>query len=151
MFRMNWMSAAAFAVIVSTSPLLAQTPAQTPTPTAPAQPPAAPPQTQTPASAPTPTVTPAPAATPTTTPATATSQMPSSNPSPQTPATGGSTSAPLVDSPHGTAIALLDRVQTVLDKAVDGKGDQISLDRGLVDEMRAELTQVKLTLQAEKR
>jgi hypothetical protein len=72
-------------------------------------------------------------------------------PPPQTGASGGSTSTPLVDSPHGTAIALLDRVQKILDTAVDGKGDQVTLERGMVDEMRAELTQVKLTLQAEKR
>jgi hypothetical protein len=153
MLMKNRVSTAAFAVVISASSLLAQTPAQTPvqpptTATAPAPTTPATPQTQTPAPA-TPSVTPA--QTPGTTPATGTSQMPSSTASPQTGASGGLTPAPLVDSPHGTAIALLDRVQKVLDKAVDGKGDQVTLERGMVDEMRAELTQIKLTLQAEKR
>ena len=77
---------------------------------------------------------------------------PPRSPSPNSGAqTAGGTATPVVDSPHGTAIALLDRIQTVLDKAVNGKGDQITLSRGLADEIRAELAQVKLTLQAEKR
>ena len=45
---------------------------------------------------------------------------------------------------------LLDRIQAVLDKAVDGKGDQVSLDRGLLDEIRAEVTQVRITIQGTK-
>jgi len=55
------------------------------------------------------------------------------------------------DSERGAAVQLLDRIQAVLDKAVDGKGgDQVSLDRGLLDEIRAEVTQVKITMQGAK-
>jgi hypothetical protein len=75
--------------------------------------------------------------------------MPASTQPGQAPAVG--TTPLLSESPHGTAILLLDRIQQVLDKAVDGKSEQVSLDRGLLDEVRAEITQVKLTLQSEKR
>ena len=46
---------------------------------------------------------------------------------------------------------MLDRVQQVLDRAVDGKSGNVSVDRGLLDELRAEIMQVKMTLQGEKR
>ncbi len=54
------------------------------------------------------------------------------------------------DSDLTTAVQLLDRIQKVLDKAVDGKSEDVSLDRGLLDEIRAEVTQVKLTMQGAK-
>jgi len=57
----------------------------------------------------------------------------------------------LADTEHGTSILMLDRVQQILDKASDGKGSSVTIDRGLVDEIRAELAQVKASLQAEKR
>jgi hypothetical protein len=56
----------------------------------------------------------------------------------------------LSDSERDSAVQLLDRIQAVLDKAVDGKGDQVSLDRGLVDEIRAEVTQVTITMRGSK-
>ena len=76
----------------------------------------------------------------------------------QTPVAAPAMTAPPAQSPagdtdHGTAIVLLDRIQKVLDTAVDEKKSKdgpISIDRGLIDEMRAEVTQVKLTLQGEK-
>jgi hypothetical protein len=97
-------------------------------------------QAQTPMPVQPPTIaqpTPTPVAMPTTT-------------SPQPP----SAQAPATDTDHGTVIALLDRIQKVLDTAVDdqkAKGGSVSIDRGLIDEMRAEVTQVKVTLQGEKK
>jgi hypothetical protein len=61
----------------------------------------------------------------------------------------GST-APIGDSDRGAALLLLDRVQKVLDKAADEQTEKVSIDRGLVDEMRAEITHVKMTLQRQK-
>jgi hypothetical protein len=93
---------------------------------------------QTPAPAP----APPPDAAPTQTPA-----MPAVQPPP----------APLTPAPmepdHTSEIALLDRIQKVLDTAVDeqrAKGPSISIDRGLVDELRAEVTQVRMSLQGER-
>lgn len=57
---------------------------------------------------------------------------------------------PLADSDRGTAVLLLDRIQRVLDKAADEQHGEVTLDRGLIDEMRAELVQVKMTLQRPK-
>jgi hypothetical protein len=61
------------------------------------------------------------------------------------------TPAPLSDSDLGSSILLLERVQKVLDQAVDGKAGQMSIDRSLLDEVRAEITQVKASLQGSKR
>jgi hypothetical protein len=128
----------------------AQPPAtpQTPTPTQAQQP--ATPQTpvtgqtgQTPA-----TMTPQ-------TPQTQTPQTPQT--STQTPATvnpapvGTTGSGSIADTDHGTAILLLERALSVLDKSANSKAGDVTLDRGLLDEVRAELTQVKATLQAEKK
>ena len=66
--------------------------------------------------------------------------------SPAQPQTDGST-APSADTDHGTAMLLLDRIQKVLDKAADEQTGEVNIDRGLVDEMRAELVQVRMTLQ----
>jgi hypothetical protein len=95
------------------------------------------------------------AQTPTPVPAPATTQPMTQT---QTPVTAPAMTAPSAqssagDTDHGTAIVLLDRIQKVLDTAVDEKKSKdgpISIDRGLIDEMRAELTQVKMTLQGEK-
>jgi hypothetical protein len=62
----------------------------------------------------------------------------------------GSAQPSIADSERGSAVLLLDRIQRVLDDAVDGMSDQVKIDRGLIDEMRAELTQVKMTLQRQK-
>jgi hypothetical protein len=93
---------------------------------------------QTPAPAP----APAPAVAPAQTPAMPAVQPPSAAAMP----------APM-EPDHTSEIALLDRIQKVLDAAVDeqrAKGPTISIDRGLVDELRAEVTQVRMSLQGEK-
>jgi hypothetical protein len=55
--------------------------------------------------------------------------------------------SPVSDSERGTAVLLLERIQQVLDKAVAGKSEEeVTLDRGLLDEIRAEVAQVKLTM-----
>ena len=153
--------AAVIVLVCSATPLMAQTqsaaPAQTPAPTQTpgVQTPAAP-TVQAPTAS-TPTV-PAPTAQ---TPAVMQTQTPTGVPaagSPQTPATGSAVpmtsatqppSPPVADNDHGTAIVLLDRIQKLLDDAV-AKGGPITLERGLVDEMRAEVTQVKMSLQGER-
>ena len=59
----------------------------------------------------------------------------------------------LMEPDHANELALLDRIQKVLDTAVDeqrAKGPTISIDRGLVDELRANVTQIRLSLQAER-
>jgi hypothetical protein len=131
-----------------------QTQAQTPAPTS-AQP-QAPAQTQPPTTAqpqtpaqtqPTTTAQPMPPVQPQ--PATTAQPM---TPQPATPMPVGTTgTSPVVDKDHGTEILLLDRVQKVLDKAADdAKGSAVTIDRGLLDELRAEVTQVKTSLQGQK-
>lgn len=136
MFRMKLMAAGIVAIVGWATPLPAQTqPAAPPQPAVTQPTPQIPPdaQPQTPAAMAQPPARPA---------------VP---PATVAPLQSPTVTAPLSESPHGTAILLLDRIQQVLDKAVDGKSEQISLDRGLLDEVRAEITQVKLTLQSEKR
>ena len=72
---------------------------------------------------------------------------------------------PVADSDHSMAIALLDRALKVLDTTVngkdgnggngkdskDGKVGNVTIDRALLDEVRAELTQVKSTLESAKK
>lgn len=66
-------------------------------------------------------------------------------------AVGTTGTSSVADTEHGTEILLLDRVQKVLDKAAaDAKGGQVTIDRGLLDELRAEVTQVKTSLQGRK-
>jgi len=135
---------AVIALVCSATPLLAQTqppaPVQTPAPT------------QTPAvqapTAPTPTAQ-TPAAQ---TPAVVQTQTPTGVPATGSATTTTSTTpqpSPVTDTDHGTAIVLLDRIQKLLDAAA-AKGGPITIERGLVDEMRAEVTQVKLSLQGER-
>ena len=83
---------------------------------------------------------------------------------------GGAQEAPRpisTDTDHGTALMLLDRIATVLDAAVKGKGSssdvvgttgsddagtlKVVIDRSALDEMRAELAQIRLLLQNEKK
>jgi hypothetical protein len=118
------MSAAVLACCL-TAPLAAQTQ------------PAAPSQTQTQMST-QPPATPAPGTQAPTivTPATA----------PDTPV-GTTGTKSVADTEHGTSILLLDRVQKVLDKA-ETKDGQAVLERGLLDEIRAEIAQVKASLEA---
>ena len=130
---------AMFAAVCIAAPLCAQTPAPTagqpvstpaqvqPTPTAP--------QTQ-------PMPSPMPAQTPP-----VTSRTPDTTTQPP----AAITSNTAADSPHGNALVLLEHIQKVLDTAVDGKPGQVSIDRGMLDEVRAELSQVRSSLKAEKR
>lgn len=93
--------------------------------------------------------TPAPVSAPATTQPMTQTQTPVTTP----PMTAPPAQSPAGDTDHGTAIVLLDRIQKVLDTAVDEKKSKdgpISIDRGLIDEIRAEVTQVKMTLQGEK-
>jgi len=46
-----------------------------------------------------------------------------------------------------TSLALLDRMQRVLDDAVKNEMGKVSLDRPAVDELRAEVTQIRTQLQ----
>jgi hypothetical protein len=119
--RMTLMTAVALALACVATPLLAQTPAPT--------------SVQTP--------------TPTAMPATGTSQMPPATSVMPTPPPG-TTPPSVADSNHGTSIVLLQHIQKVLDDAVNGKSGNVSLDRSVIDELRAELTQVRLSLQVEK-
>jgi hypothetical protein len=52
----------------------------------------------------------------------------------------------LADTEYGTAIVLLERIQKVLDDAADGQTGAVKMDRGMLDELRAEVTQVRLAL-----
>ena len=56
-------------------------------------------------------------------------------------------SAPCAPGDVSTALPLLDRVQRLLDAAIkDGLG-KVELDRGTVDEMRAEIAQIRAAIQ----
>ena len=85
----------------------------------------------------------------------------------QTPA-GQATGAPgaTTDTDHGTVLMLLDRIAKVLDDAVNRKASKsdivgtsgsddvplkVVIDRAALDEMRAEITQIRLLLQSEPR
>ena len=59
---------------------------------------------------------------------------------------GGVGTTSVVETDHGPSILLLERIQKVLDGAVDGKSGQITIDRSMLDEVRAEVTQVQLDL-----
>lgn len=117
------MSAAVLAACWLTAPLSAQTQPTTPAQTqAPTQPPATPaPRTQMPA-------------------------MVTSVASPDTPV-GTTGTKSVADTEHGTSLLLLEHVQKVLAKA-ETKDGQATLDRGLLDEIRAEIAQVKMSLEA---
>jgi hypothetical protein len=87
---------------------------------------------------------------------------------PATPATAGAPSMPAVDvsvpatttqqpqppttsvadTEYGTEILLLERILKVLDEAGDGQTGTVKIDRGMLDELRAEVTQVRLALKA---
>jgi hypothetical protein len=131
---------AAVVAACSATPLLAQTqpavPAQSPpavTQPTPMIPPEAQPQT------------PALAQPPAGAPVSASPQMPPAMPAAQSPTLAPQ--SPVSDSERGTAVLLLERIQQVLDKAVAGKSEEeVTLDRGLIDEIRAEVAQVKLTM-----
>ena len=143
MLKMKFLLAAAVVAACSAAPLLAQAqpaaPAQQPS-TAPAAPPSPP---QTPGVVQPPLPLAAPPQPPPGAPVSASPQMPPAMPAAQAP----TLASPVSDSERGTAVLLLERIQQVLDKAVAGKSDEeVTLDRGLLDEIRAEVAQVKQTL-----
>src|SRR3954465_12100830 len=54
---------------------------------------------------------------------------------------------PDADSGFGTALALIDRIQKILDDAIEEKATgPVTIDRGKIDEMRAELAQIRISL-----
>jgi hypothetical protein len=63
----------------------------------------------------------------------------------QTAPTAG-TPAPRVETTFGTALALIDRMQRILDDGTKEPG-KVKLDRAAVDEIRAELAQIRATLE----
>jgi hypothetical protein len=68
-------------------------------------------------------------------------------PAAQAPAQSPATAAPpCVPMDVNTALPLLDRVQRVLDKAISGDIGKVALERGDVDEMRAEIAQIRAAL-----
>jgi hypothetical protein len=62
-----------------------------------------------------------------------------------TPSTGNRN--PEVDTQWGTALALLDRMERILNDATKEPG-KIEIDRGAIDEMRAEIAQIRVMLRA---
>ena len=54
----------------------------------------------------------------------------------------------VADTEYGTEILLLERIQKVLDEAADGQTGSVKVERGTLDELRAEVTQVRLALKA---
>jgi hypothetical protein len=54
----------------------------------------------------------------------------------------------VADTEYGTEILLLERIQKVLDDAADGQTGAVKMDRGMLDELRAEVAQVRLALKA---
>jgi hypothetical protein len=94
------------------------------------------------------------------------SQTTSPQPPPQTAVPQTAPPPAAGDSDHGTALMLLDRVSTVLDEAVRGKSTKtgavgtagsdegsmkVVIDRAALDEIRAEITQIKLLLNTERK
>jgi hypothetical protein len=60
-------------------------------------------------------------------------------------------STPVVDTDLGTALALLDRIQRILADATKDEMGKVSIDRGAIDEIRAEVTQIKTILETRRR
>ena len=56
--------------------------------------------------------------------------------------------ASVADTEYGTEILLLERIQKVLDDAADGQTGTVKMERGMLDELRSEVTQVRLSLKA---
>jgi len=54
----------------------------------------------------------------------------------------------VADTEYGTEILLLERIQKVLDEAADGQTGTVKMERGMIDELRSEVTQVRLALKA---
>ena len=133
MFRMIPAAVALAVTTVFAIPLSAQTQAQ--------------PQTPSPVPAPTSTASEQPATPPTAgapgMPALDAS-VPATAPPQQPPTTS------VADTEYGTEILLLERIQKVLDEAADGQTGSVKMDRGMLDELRAEVTQVRLALKGGK-
>ena len=54
----------------------------------------------------------------------------------------------VADAEYGTEILLLERIQKVLDDAADGQTGTVKMERGMLDELRAEVAQVRPALKA---
>jgi len=67
----------------------------------------------------------------------------------QTPAVAGT--MPRVETEFGTALALIDRMQRLLDEAAKDDLGKVSFDRAGIDELRAELAQIRTILEARSR
>jgi len=67
---------------------------------------------------------------------------------PATPSPQQSPTTSVADTEYGTEILLLERIQKVLDDAADGQTGTVKMDRGILDELRSEVTQVRLALKA---
>jgi len=83
-------------------------------------------------------------------PATAQPQAQPPQPEPGTqPSTAGQAPAyaPCTPADVSTALPLLDRVQRILDDATKSELGKVSLDRGQIDEMRAEIAQIRAAIQ----
>jgi len=83
-------------------------------------------------------------------PATAQPQAQPPQPEPGTqPSTAGQAPAyaPCTPADVSTALPLLDRVQRILDEAIKNELGKVSLDRGQIDEMRAEIAQIRAAIQ----
>ena len=61
------------------------------------------------------------------------------------------TPTPKVETEFGTALVLIDRMQRVLDEATKDELGKVSLKRGDIDELRAELGQIRTILEARNR
>ena len=57
------------------------------------------------------------------------------------------TAPPEVDSQWGSALAMLDRMQRILDDAIKDSG-KVTIDRAAIDELRAEIAQVRTLLRS---
>jgi hypothetical protein len=76
--------------------------------------------------------------------------QPTTSTSPDASATGAPPTKSVADTEHGTALILLEHIQKVLDEAADRKTGDVTIERGMLDTIRAELTQVRRSLQPPK-
>ena len=84
-------------------------------------------------------------------------QTPSAPPAPTVPATTTPqaatppTTTPKAETEFGMVLALIDRMQRVLDGATKDELGKVSIGRADIDEMRSELAQIRTILEARNR
>jgi len=98
----------------------------------------------------TPTAPPAATAPATTTPQAVTPQV-ATPPSAKPPSATPPTATPKAETEFGTVLALIDRMQRVLDGAAKDELGKVSIGRADIDEMRSELAQIRTILDARNR